>query len=360
MHFDFIQYKDVREFIDPEANGDIRYDPFALSGNIFCNALYAGQSLKDRVTTDALLCENDPTVTARGRNSDDDEHVEADEDEGHYGKGSLFNEAQDSAKVQSEILTRLIEFMGNDTRWKQRFNHTDYGIFRNKRALELMGQTTSRTGQPTVHSVFEGIAAGAIQLVYARWQVYTSTNSGMGTGNDPLLELAYWIGPIAGQVPAASAFRDGAHAAANVIDKWIVIHLHFNNDRNMFKEVATGVLDSQGFPILMQMGGITQITMYHGQRLVQGRGSIGPGALRVFNSATAAVGNNLAVNARTITLKCTRQSRWFISPTNRPSVPPGTTYQALLVAWGAGLVSTGIFSTEAWSYIYPAVAAGAQ
>lgn len=58
---------------------------------------------------------------------------------------------------------------------------------------------TATTLQPSVYKVLEGIAGGTVTLVYARWQVYR--NSDHGRGNDPLLELAYWIGEAPGVVP---------------------------------------------------------------------------------------------------------------------------------------------------------------
>lgn len=107
--------------------------------------------------------------------------------------------------------------------------------------------------------------------------------------------------------------------------------------------------------------GITQITMYHGQKLVQGHGTDDwkTGALRVANGITAAAVSSYAFNARTKALLCPGKSRWYPSIV-APATPKGAPYKDLLAAWGAKLVASGFINEEALGHIYPKVAEGAK
>ena len=186
-------------------------------------------------------------------------------------------------------------------------------------------------------------------------------NSKYGTGNDPLLELAYWIGTKPGDMSTITAsLQDGAHKALETVDKWIVLHLHFLNDKDMFKKFTIPPLGDE-FSRNVWQAGITQITMYHGQKLVQGHGgnSRFPGSLRVANSVTAAAVASLAFNARSYVLDCPGASRWYPSFA-APATPDKTLYKNLLAAWVATLVTSGIINEASLALIYPAVQGAAK
>ncbi|KAL5351063.1 hypothetical protein ACLOAV_004638 [Pseudogymnoascus australis] len=69
---------------------------------------------------------------------------------------------------------------------------------------------------PSLLSILRGIQDGHLTLHYARWQYMNGSPAG------PLLELAYWIGPIAGTVPTDvlyNQYRDTTTGATR--DNWV-------------------------------------------------------------------------------------------------------------------------------------------
>ncbi|KFY72372.1 hypothetical protein V498_10096, partial [Pseudogymnoascus sp. VKM F-4517 (FW-2822)] len=75
----------------------------------------------------------------------------------------------------------------------------------------------SRGGQnvPSLLTILRGIQNGHLTLHYARWQYMTQPA-------EPFLELAYWIGPVAGTAPTDityNQYRDTISGATR--DNWV-------------------------------------------------------------------------------------------------------------------------------------------
>lgn len=76
-------------------------------------------------------------------------------------------------------------------------------------------------GIPDMDTILEGIMNGDLSLHYARWQ-YIANQGG------PMLELAYWIGPVPGQPGGDDRYRDTVTQNDGNPDRWVVMHLHIN------------------------------------------------------------------------------------------------------------------------------------
>lgn len=76
------------------------------------------------------------------------------------------------------------------------------------------------------------IFQGDLSLHYLRW-----VNP---RGAQVILELAFWIGPIAGVAPTAAqraAYADTTHTVA--ADRWVIFHLHIPLDQYTFRQEIT-------------------------------------------------------------------------------------------------------------------------
>lgn len=81
---------------------------------------------------------------------------------------------------------------------------------------------------PDLATIIQGILGGDLSVHYARWQ-YVASQGG------PMLELAYWIGSTPGQSPAPGVdnnreYRDTYTPSGGQEDRWVVMHLHINED----------------------------------------------------------------------------------------------------------------------------------
>lgn len=79
---------------------------------------------------------------------------------------------------------------------------------------------TSPNSSPYLTTILQGIISGALSLHYARWIWYTATDGGGQPA--PMLELAYWIGPVPGRNPgdpSLNQYRDTTPGRNG--DRWV-------------------------------------------------------------------------------------------------------------------------------------------
>ncbi|RAR12571.1 glycosylhydrolase family 18-9 [Stemphylium lycopersici] len=148
---------------------------------------------------------------------------------------------------------------------------------------------------PWLGTILHGIRGGSLSLHYARWEWYNGNAEFPG---GPMLELAYWIGPVpGGWTPQTEhehqlwRYRDMTRPRrydAGERDRWVVIHLHFRN------EAFLADFDGHTY------AGYSAMTMFHAHRAVVDADGLG---WRVDGGGGGPSGGRDSRNRRTI-LSC--------------------------------------------------------
>lgn len=211
-----------------------------------------------------------------------------------------------------------------------------------RRLTQSSATGRSRNGlEPTVGQAIAGVLNGDLSLHYVRFL----TNE----RNEMLVELAFWIGPVAGTAPAAETrtlYGDSTHTAAR--DRWIVMHLHCPLDVDTFR----GSNDHGRFP------GVEAISIYHGQEIYR-TGS----TYRVEYRRTRSYADgefNVApftdYGTRTEVLSCAmrrnqRPARWYMgAPLETTST---NAFVQQLNRFGVWLQGEGTFSNSNLGFLFP-------
>ena len=212
---------------------------------------------------------------------------------------------------------------------------------------------------------------GELSLHYCRWL--------SAEGRD-ILELAFWIGPTPGVTPSnqlRSQYVDTSHTAAT--DRWIIFHLHFAIDDNVFF-IRQGRVNRANQPTEWYPG-VTTIDVYHSQTAMR-PGVVTHGGRRAdqraefrysetWRGGRANTGTMQNYNARTHVLQCPIQGiqqRWYIgfgrerqiAEAERGGTRRPFGYTELLERFGMWMWNQGIFSVQQLGRLYPALADDAR
>ncbi|RAH47433.1 chitinase [Aspergillus brunneoviolaceus CBS 621.78] len=204
------------------------------------------------------------------------------------------------------------------------------------------------------------IDGGDLSFHYARW-IDANPWKGM---QQVILELAFWIGPTAGETPSDSLraqYADASHTFEP--DRWIIFHLHIVRDRGTFWR---GGNRKPGF-----FPGVTAMGVYQSQTIHEFPARNGdPRAEFVFSSnyrlGELNSGPMRDYNSRTQTLECRRdrngqQLRWYIGRDLENAVsglrdqgrPAG--YSEILNQFGLWLIQRGIMSNDNLGLLWPRI-----
>ncbi|WPJ63608.1 hypothetical protein SMAC4_13660 [Sordaria macrospora] len=185
-------------------------------------------------------------------------------------------------------------------------------------------------GQPSMAVILEGILNGDLSPHYARWQWIDGARR---TG--PMLEMAYWIGPNAGQ-PSGSQYdryRDTHTLNHGEPDRWVVFHFHINADFNSYPYLW----ETNGHTYI----GVQSIQVFHAH---ESTGPTNGGAWRVQGNSNA--------DARTQRdgFVCPEDELWYIGTDE--GLPSGSDQlQRNLRQWAQNLFNEGYLSSESIALI---------
>ncbi|CAO2647471.1 Nn.00g083930.m01.CDS01 [Neocucurbitaria sp. VM-36] len=151
----------------------------------------------------------------------------------------------------------------------------------------LLGK--SKTYMPWLGRILHGIRIERLSLHYARWMWYRG-NDERGISPGPILELAYWIGPVPGGWSEELEdqlelwrYRDlrqyGERNNQHLRDRWVVFHLHFDSTRDIFSNSPSGHTYT----------GYTALSFFHANTAVLDRDGHG---WHVDNNDSGPGGNN--------------------------------------------------------------------
>lgn len=99
---------------------------------------------------------------------------------------------------------------------------SEQSVSEDKRYIYVFDNQVKTTDIPLLISILSGIEQGDLSLHYARWQWQSGRQTASPAG--PFLELAYWIGPVAG-VPSPqldlAQYRDNRYRGRTGDDRWV-------------------------------------------------------------------------------------------------------------------------------------------
>ncbi|RAK77744.1 uncharacterized protein BO72DRAFT_477043 [Aspergillus fijiensis CBS 313.89] len=225
-----------------------------------------------------------------------------------------------------------------------------------RRAIDgvSMDSRSANGDLPTVMAIIKGILAGDLSFHYGRWLRSDPTNAGEPQVN---LELAFWIGPTVGEAPSATLraqYADSTHLVET--DRWFIFHLHIVRDAETFYHGGSG--QPHFYP------GVTAMGVYQSQTLHQfSARNVDPRAEFFFTSNYAQgrfnTGQLRDYNARTQTLLCESQNRWYIGRDQEYAVASlrsegrPAEYSAALNQFGLWLFDQGILSNGNFQLLWP-------
>ncbi|KAK4233286.1 glycosylhydrolase family 18-9 [Achaetomium macrosporum] len=248
-------------------------DPNGLMQYVFLNPVQAGRGIwRDRQTTSAF-CQVESTSTTRKR------------------------QGLDASGQSSALLApRIVEWL------------------------------PSSAGVPDFGTVVQGILNGELSLHYARW-VYLRNQGG------PMLELAYWIGPVPGQPGGSDRYRDNTRPTNGRPDRWVVVHLHINERTNWLRSF-------NGRTYV----GIQSVQIFHGQETNEIEGQ---GAWRVDNTGSRSTRRGY---------RCPENTLWYFGapvaiPGSSPADEAMRQYWQNLRDWALRLFNSGYVASPGLSLI---------